>query len=632
MKIARGNGRWGRWICAGLVSMAGCAPASRFRAWQDQKDTSYFANYASRIEYPDVQTRHCPEVEHAPLPLVIQNPSELPTWDLSLQEAIHLALQNSTVLRSLGGSVVQSAQGTGTVLDPALALANPQTGVEAALSAFDAQLATQLFWQKNNRPNNTAFLALFPVAIQQTTGNYISELSKRTAQGASFALRHNVTYDNNNSPQRLFRSDFTGWVEAEWRQPLLRGAGTTYNRIAGPSGSIGVYNGVLIARINSDISLADFEQGVIGLLNDVESAYWDLLFAYYDLEAKVAGRESALRTWQRVNKLQEAEARGGEADAEAQARSQYYLFESQVNDALAGPLGLYAREQRLRYMMGLGPTDGRLIKPVDQPILAEVIVDWELALTDALNHRVEVRRQKWNIKRRELELVAARLNRRPRLDTLTQYRWRGLGDHLIGDRDPNNSFESIYQNILEGDYQEWQAGFELSTPVGMRQASAAVKHAQLNLAREISVLCEQELRISHDLSNAARQMSRSFTQVQTNFNRVEANKLQVEVLRRRYEEGLININFLLDAQQQLANSQSSYYQTLVDYAQSMRDFHRQKGSLLSFNQVQLSEAGWPAPAYGDAYQRGRFFTPRDEAPQTPAPISQGAYNPSTVGM
>ncbi len=102
------------------------------------------------------------------------------------------------------------------------------------------------------------------------------------------------------------------------------------------------------------------------------------------------------------------------------------------------------------------------------------------------------------------------------------------------------------------------------------------------------------------------------------------------MLRARYNEGLININFLLQAQQQLAGSTSGYYRSLVDYSLALRDFNRQKGALLNYNQVQLSEAGWPEKAYGDAYERGRFFTPRDEAPQTPNPISQGSFDPSEV--
>ncbi len=626
-----------RWIVSGCIAatcLTGCRPTERFRAWRDSSDVSYFQNFVTQIEYPDVNAPIAPTVAQSPSPLSIQNPSELPTFALTLQDAVRAALQSSEVLRSLGGAVVTAPQGQATQIDAALTDLNPQTGTQAALAAFDAQVTSQLFWQKNDRPQNNSFAAFVPSVFNQTTGNYINQIQKRTATGAQFALRTNVVYDNNNNPTRFFRSDFTGFLEAEYRQPLMAGSGTTYNRIAGPTTVPGQYNGVLITRINTDISLADFEAGVLRLINDVEGAYWELYFAYRALDAQLSGRESSLKTWQRINELQKVGSRGGEADAEAQARSTYYLFASQVNDALAGTSGLYTSEQRLRYVMGLPPSDGRLIKPSDEPLQAEVAFDWEASLCDALTRRVEVRRQEWTIKRRELELIASRLNKRPRLDALTQYRWRGLGDHLIGARNPNNQFESLAQNITEGNFQEWQAGFDWSYAVGLRQASAAVRHAQLNLARDMTILKEQQLRISHDLSNASRQISRSYVQLQINYNRIEADKLQVEVLRNRYERGLINISFLLQAQQQLAASTSAFYRSLVDYNLALRDFHREKGSLLAYNQVNLSEDALDGAMLQAAYQRGRHFTPRDNPEDVTVrnQVSRGPLNPSSVGL
>jgi outer membrane protein TolC len=625
------------WIVSGCIAatcLSGCKPTERFRAWRDSSDVSYFQSYMTQIEYPDVNAPIAPTVAQSPSPLAIQNPSELQTLDLTLQEALRQSLQSSDVLRSLGGAVVSAPQGQATHLDAALTDLNPQSGTQAALAAFDAQVTSQLFWQKNDRPQNNTFAAFVPTAFQQTTATYTNQIQKRTATGAQFALRSNVLYDNNNNPTRFFRSDFNGFLEAEYRQPLMAGSGTTYNRIAGPTTVPGQYNGVLITRINTDISLADFEAGVLRLINDVEGAYWELYFAYRALDAQLAGRENSLKTWQRINELQKVGSRGGEADAEAQARSTYYLFASQVNDALSGTSGLYAAEQRLRYVMGLPPTDVRLLKPSDEPVQADVAFDWEASLCDALTRRVEVRRQEWTIKRRELELIASRLNKRPRIDALTQYRWRGLGDHLIGSRNPGNQFESLTQSLTEGNFQEWQAGFEGSYAVGLRQASAAVRHAQLNLAREMAILKEQQLRISHDLSNASRQITRSYAQLQINYNRIEADKLQVEVLRNRYERGLINISFLLQAQQQLASSTSAFYRSLVDYNLALRDFHREKGSLLAYNQVNLSEASLDGAMQQAAYQRGRSFTPRDNPDEVVVrnQVSQGSFNPSAVGL
>ena len=625
------------WIVSGCIAVScvsGYRPTERFRAWRDSSEVSYFQNFVTQIEYPDVNLPISPTAAQSPMPLSIENPAELPTFELTLQQAIHASLQSSNVLRSLGGQVVTAPTGQAAKFDVALTELNPQIGTQAALAAFDAQVTSQLFWAKNDRPQNNSFAQLFQPVFAQTTGNYINQIQKRTATGAQFALRTNVLYDNNNNPTRLFRSDFSGFLEAEYRQPLMAGSGTTYNRIAGPTTVPGQYNGVLITRINTDISLADFEAGVLRLINDVEGAYWELYFAYRALDAQLAGRESTLKIWQRINELRKVGSRGGEADVEAQSRSTYYQFASQVNDALAGTSGLYSAEQRLRYVMGLPPTDGRLIKPSDQPLQAEVTFDWEASLSDALTRRVEVRRQEWTIKRRELELIASRLNKRPRLDALTQYRWRGLGDHLIGGRNPNNQFESLAQNITEGNFQEWQAGFDWSYAVGLRQASAAVRHAQLNLAKDMTILQEQQLRISHDLSNASRQVSRSYAQLQINYNRIEADNLQVEVLRNRYIGGLINISFLLQAQLSLATSKSAFFRSLVDYNLALRDFHREKGSLLAYNQVNLSEDALDGGTLQAAYQRGRHFTPRDNSEEVIVRnrVSQGPMNPSSVGL
>ena len=635
MRSTKRNHRM-RWLAAALAVTTGCAKIHRFH-FQESTSPSYYKSVSTQVEYPSVKSCLTEQVVSTPAPFAMENPADIVTRDVMLDEVIRLALQNSDILRSLGGSVVQAPAGTISNFDPALTEANPLGGVEAALSAFDAQVTSQLFWQVNERPNNiqiNPILSNFQVfATQQTAAVFDYEIAKRTATGARFAVKNSINYDLTNTPNRLFSSAYAGFLQGEYRQPLMRGAGTQFNRIAGPNSTVGTYNGVLIARINTDISLADFEQGVITFINDVESAYWELYFAYHNLEAQVAGRNSSLLTWQRLKELQKVGARGGDAAAEAQSRSQYYNFDVLVKDALGGVQGLYASEQRLRYLMGIPATDGALLKPISEPMEGEVILDWNSSLNDALIRRVEIRRQKWNIKRRELEVIAARHNRLPTLDFLSQYRYRGFGDSLVDQREPGNQFNSLYQNIFTGNFQEWQAGLELAYPVGMRQAGAALAHARWNLARETARLKEQELRISHDLSNAARQVVRSYQLVLSNYNRQDSVQSQVEALQARYERGLDNINFLLQAQQQLSTSQSAYFRSLTDYQLALRDFHREKGSLLNYNQVGLSEGAWPAPAYQDAYERGRFFAPRlnPSAVEMPNPLSSGGFDPSQVG-
>ena len=647
-----------RMIVLALLA-TGCRTAELIPPGPHDTHESYHDNVGLTIEYPDVaECASEPSLaasSTAP-PLALEDPSDLPTLELSLEECIRIAVSNSQVIRDAGGSVLSNGAGVQTAFNPALSASNPQLGTEAALSAFDANYTQQLFWANIDQPSNFnpgAFgggatgggFALFnPQVRNSVNGNFLAELSKQTATGARFAVRNNTVYNRTNDASRasqLFRSSFTGFLEAEYRQPLMQGSGVLYNQIVGPpppGNSFvvpGSYGGVLIARINEDQSLINFEQSVIGLVADVETAYWNLALAYRTLAANVAARQSALQTFQYQQiRVEVGTGRDNEA---AQARSQYFQFQAQVEQSLAGGsgalagAGLYAAEQQLRYLIGLPATDGRLIRPSTPPTDVRVVFDWESSVSQAINRRFEIRRQKFNIRQRELELYAARLNKRPRVDLLTLYRWRGLGDNLIGSRN-EFVFDNLASSITSGDYQEGQAGVELTFPVGLRRAALAVTNAQLNLRRERAVLAETELRISHDLSNAARQIALSHQLLDTNYNRFQATLREVEVLRRRFREGNDPIINLLNAQLGLQQSETAFYQSLTDYNLALRDFHRQKGSLLAYNNVALFEGPWCADAYCDAHTVGRYVTPRchPEKVCQPRPITNGPFDPSAV--
>ena len=124
----------------------------------------------------------------------------------------------------------------------------------------------------------------------------------------------------------------------------------------------------------------------------------------------------------------------------------------------------------------------------------------------------------------------------------------------------------------------------------------------------------------------------SFQLVETNCNRYQADLRQVQVLLRRYLDGTDNINFLLQAQRSVVQSEIAFYQALSNYNLSIRDLHRQKGSLLAYNQIQLTEQPWEPGAQRDAYEKGLFLTPRrdpSEVISTP-PVTRESFDPSAV--
>lgn len=608
-----------------VAALAGCQPQQPFYFKKvDDNNLAHWKGVATEIEYPDVEADRLDDVEGSKRPFSLMNNEKQEVWDLTLEEAMRLALTNNKVMRNIGGQIqgppdflLRNPEIIPTIYDPALAESNPRTGAEAALAAFDTQFSSTATWQRLATPMNvnnfigSQIQGYFPDVNDVDQSTFQARLAKTAATGGQFAISHNVNYNHYRYPNALLSKEYTtDWnvnLTAEMRQPLLQGAGVQFNRIAGPGATPGLYNGVVLARITTDIALADFEAAVRNLVSDVETAYWELYFQYRSLDAVIAGRDSALSTWRKIYTLYRIGGKGGEAEKEAQAREQYYLFRSTAEQSLNG---LYSAESKLRYLLGLAATDGRLIRPKDEPTTAKVVFDWYDVLNEGLARSVELREQKWIVKRRELELIAAKNFLLPKLDFVAQYKWLGLGDQIDGPNSWNSATNAgedtnAYRTLTHGSYQEWQTGLQLNMPLGFRRELAGVRNAQLYLARERTKLQEGELELSHQLAYAIRDQEKNHVLSQTDFNRRIAAQREVEAVAAAYETDTVTLDVLLKAQQNLAQAESDYFRALVDYNKSISQVHFRKGSLLEYNGVYLAEGPWPAKAYFDANRLAR---------------------------
>lgn len=630
------------WPIVGLLTVVtGCLSGKPDWQFVKKHEVPHYEAVATDIEYPTVNTSDLNEVDTGESPHSIRQVEKTEYWDMTLQEAVQMALRHSKVLQNLGGTILRSPETISTTYDPSIIETDPQFGVESALSAFDAQFASSLFFEKGDRRVNNQFIGVLG-DFTQDYDNFQASITKRGATGDQYTIRKVVDFDYNNNIGNEFKMGaWDVYLEGEVRHPFLKGNGLEYNRIAGPNARAGVYSGVLLARVRTDVSLAEFEMGVRELVANVENSYWDLYFAYRDLDTKVQSRDVALETWRRINALYQAGRRGGEAEKEAQAREQYYRFEEEVQTALSGRIvewtrtnngtqagsfrgnpGVYVNERRLRMIVGLPLNDKRLIRPAEEPSASPITFDWVSVGGEALLRRPELRRQRWIVKSRELSLLASKNFLLPSLDMVGRYRWRGFGSELIGpDKVP---FDSAMANFYTGHYQEWLLGAEFSMPFGFREGHSAVRNAEILLTRSQAVLREQEQQIVHDLSNAVAEVDRAYSVLQTNVNRCVAAKEQLASVQAAYEEDRVEFFVVLDAQRRYLDAVARYYQARVEYALAVRNIYFEKGTLLEDYGVFLNEGPWPEKAYFDAGDRERLRG-------KPREINYSARTPIIVG-
>lgn len=673
--------RWAAIIQICLVLFTGCTPTQPFFIPRDESLANYL-DQAMSIEYADVQVQSLPEATQAYVPLGATN---LPTdfIDLTLEDCISIALQNTKIIPVVGGSNQQSGSVAAALLsaqpgqmpsiyDPALAATTTNTqplaidnqgnrisprgstrsnqvgGVEDALSEFDAQFSAVLGYNTTDRPRNVGRGNVFnPQFFQGVDANGQAALSKRLATGTVATARFTTVYSRNNVPAsgnaanseffgRAVPSDYTAAIELQVTQPLMRGRGTLVNRIP-----------VVLARINEDIQVHEFEANVRNLIKSVEDAYWDLYCGYRAFETSKIARASALDMWRVAENRLERGVENPGPEAEAQARALYYQFEAQIHNSLYGssipgndPRGLYGREQILREKLGWSATDGRMIRPMDDPTLAPVRFDWESVKAEGLTRNTELRRHKWSIKQRELEMISAKNQILPQLDLSATYRFLGVGDEFANaDRNGRpfpNPGSTAMEELTGGDYQELGARLEFTPQaVGRRRALAGIQFARFQIKKSQEELRQKEMSFVQELSFAWRNQESTFISMKDFLDQWQATEDEIKVYNDKIAGDVGEISQLLDlllrAEERRARAQLQYYQAVCEYNKSLVNIHFLKGSLLDLNSIELGEGAWVEKAYWDAEERSRerasgiYF---DYGYTRPGVVSQG---PASTG-
>ena len=212
------------------------------------------------------------------------------------------------------------------------------TGVEAALVRVrrPARLEHRLAEQRpaaELRPRRRCPTSS-PRSSGRTPAGTRSASPRRRPTARTFEVRNNINYDQNNNGSRTQPSDWIVNLEAAFTQPLLQGAGMQYNRIAGPRSVPGSHRRLRRPdrrRADQPHSLRHHADRLRNRRAQPDARRGRrLLGAVLRLPRSRRPQDRPRqRRWRRgggSRRCERAGGVGGEANAEAQARSQYFLF------------------------------------------------------------------------------------------------------------------------------------------------------------------------------------------------------------------------------------------------------------------------------------------------------------------
>jgi outer membrane protein TolC len=562
-------------------------------------------------------------------PRTTDEPEAEEIWELTLQDAIQIGLENSEVIRviSLGaqgipiggfepsplntgaGGGAASALGAGalsTVYDPAI----QETQIAQALSTFDTTFTTSLFWNKSVQPFNNSISAGFfsgankvPIIFNQKQNQFQIGLQKRSATGATMNVAHNINMNFSNSPQNVYPSAYTANTQFRISQPLLGGSEQN-----GPSGLEANRAPIVIARVNADAAVWRFKADIMAMVRSIEQQYW----ALSQQQVQLWSRETAIGLGEQIVRREQSKfevGRGSPSDV-AEAEQQLEGFRLQLISATSDVI---TTERQLRNILGLPPTDNRRIVPVTAPTEARLEPDWELSLAQMLAFQPDIVTQQLQVRLAELQLLVARNRLLPSLNLDALYQLNGYGDNIdvaeavmtgqtLRAIDPLNAALQQQAGLQAqpgnfSNFQTWQLGLTFTAPLGFRGPMANVRSSQYILLRQRAYLQQIVHQQTHSLS-------RFFLEVDANYklfktagrNRMAASQ-RLEAQRAEYEVGRVPIDRYLQAVAEWANAVAQEAQYKTSYNTSIAALEEAKGTLLAYNNIAVEEGPYPAKAY-----------------------------------
>ncbi len=532
-------------------------------------------------------------------PSVFAN-AELRYCDVTVNDVIRIAMNNSKVLRDLGGRIVSQPNQTVTSDIPELVRSNPSTGVAAALAAFDAQWKGTLNYSKTENGLRNPIVGSAITTIKQERGLGSVGITKVGQAGTRFSITHGLLYDADNVgvPPSRFGEAYDTYMFLEGRHPLARGGGRVYNAVAGPNSPYGTYNGYWIAGIRSDIADDELRISTRDYVYNVIRGYWLLRFAYDNVKTRQSARDIAF------DELQIVEGKHAEGIIDEtvllQAKEKYLSAQQLYEDSVAGPperklagllgptgalisgteLGLRTLERRLRLQIGLPAGEGGLLRPIDEPLQAPIQFDFQEVLRMSMVSRPELRRQAKVVESHRMEWLAARNLRLPSVDLVGSYRSHGFGRTVFGDASIPQ--DSSVGEFLRGNLQDISAGVEITRPVGNRLAATAERNAMVAISRENAILEAQQLEISHEVTSALAEIERCLRALQTSEERVRVAAKAYENLAAKFEEGIsISKESVLESKRAVVELKLGAAIARVDYSIALASLSVAQGTLLN---------------------------------------------------
>jgi HAE1 family hydrophobic/amphiphilic exporter-1 len=410
--------------------------------------------------------------------------------------------------------------------------------------------------------------------FEQTGGNLLAEFDNSRSRTSNIFASLNPQYNTTLT--------FT------YTQPLLRNFSLDTNR-----------RSIQLAKKSLDLSDSQFRQRVIEIINGVQRAYWDLVYAI--LNEKIARDSVDLARTQLENNRKMVEA-GTLAPIEL--RSTEAQLETAKGNVIVALQGITTAENSLKLLLLKDPNDKTWyseISPTDKPQFGALAFNLDESTRLALKNRPELDQMRLQAEQKDIDIKYYTNQLKPQMDFIGIYTNTGLAgapqnavDIGGGGSNVLPRFQGGYgqslRNLFGQDFRTYSVGVRLSFPWRNRSAQANLGRS-LAEQRQLDAKQRQLVEsVQVDVRNALQAVVAS----KQRYEAAQAGELAAEAQyngeQERYRAGLSTNFVVLQRLTDLSVARGTAVRALTDYNKALADLQKVTGMTLMTNNVQISSA------------------------------------------
>lgn len=430
-------------------------------------------------------------------------------------------------------------------------------------AAFDPAAFATLKHNETKTPSASTvggFTAFSPSERETHTGNV--GLRKRFTLGTQLELALNNDRTDFNSPGQAVNPAYRTDLTLTLTQPLLKNFGIEANETP-----------LRLARGNLTIAQAVLAQRVQGVVVEVEGAYWDLIFAIEDLEA----RRRSLRLAEALVRLNQARVRAGVA-APVEVTQAEATRAARLEEIITGEKAVRDGEDRLKRAMNFGLAPGEpefTIQPTDKPTVLGGPVPLEESLKAARERRPEVLQAQEQVRNQEVSYRFTRNQLLPSLDLVGKVGTNGLGEWPSDDLD----------RAASGSFPTYEVGLVFEYPLGNRAARSGAERARLLLEQARTSLRNVDQQVAVEVREAVRQVRTTLERIEATRRARELAAEQLRIEERRLEAGVSTTFQVLQFQDDLTRAEANAIRAVTDYRKAIAAIDRVTAATLEKYQL-----------------------------------------------